>query len=148
MKKQFVPYEMKKQFVPYEIALALKNKGFDELCFGFYFTHLKDGEVELWIEPNERTNAYFIKAKANDCCVAPTYQQVIDWFRRKHRYHINVTFREFEGNKLEGINSVYFDIEIYKMHGGDVYKEVKIMEWSDHYYVCLIKGINEALKLI
>lgn len=139
---------MKNQFISYEIALALKEKGFDEPCFGYHFAYLKDGDVELKIEPNERTNAYFIKADAQQCCLAPTYQQVVDWFRRKHRYHINVTFEEFEGNKLEGINSVYFDIEIYRMDGGDVYKELKVMEWSDHYYVCLIKGINEALKLI
>lgn len=86
---------MKHLFVPYAIALTLKEKGFDEPCFGFNYVYFKGDNVELKIEPNERTNAYFIKADAKECCLAPVYQQVVDWFRDKHSIYIAVLpFRE------------------------------------------------------
>lgn len=86
---------MKHLFVPYAIALALKEKGFDEPCFGFHYVYFKGDNVELKIEPNGRTNAAFIKADAKSCCLAPVYQQVVDWFRDKHSIYIAVLpFRE------------------------------------------------------
>ena len=71
---------MKEQFVTYEIALAMKELGFNEECLGYYFVHIKDAPVELIIEINTRTNANFIKAGAKRCCLAPLWQQCIDWF--------------------------------------------------------------------
>ena len=71
---------MDKEFVPYEEALALKELGFDEPCFG------------RWIEPTE----LFISTPADDeycqkqhkfswTALAPLYQQAFRWFRDKHK---------------------------------------------------------------
>lgn len=58
---------MRHLFVPYEIALQLKEKGFNEDCFGCYY--------------KDKTFAYH---PDSDVYVdAPLYQQVIDWFREK-----------------------------------------------------------------
>jgi len=135
-------------FIPYEIALQLKEKGFNEPCLAYYNVSniLVNGYRIVYIE-HESSNPCKNNPNSIDVTV-PLYQQVIDWFREKHRYHIDITFRESKSNKIEGINSVYYDIEIYHMNGGDAYKTLKISEYSDHYYVCLIKAIEEALKLI
>ena len=60
---------MEKEFVTYEQALALKELGFDELCFGYY-----DGGGNLYTEMVEVLKA-------------PLKQQVFRWFREKHKLH-------------------------------------------------------------
>ena len=37
---------MNKEFIPYEQALALKELGFDEPCFGYY--NIKDNDLKLF----------------------------------------------------------------------------------------------------
>ena len=70
---------MEKEFIPYTEALALKELGFDEPCFG------------RWIEPTELS----ISAPEDDeycqkqheftwTALAPLYQQAFKWFREKH----------------------------------------------------------------
>ena len=71
---------MEKEFIPYEQALALKELGFDEPCFGYYTGDKK----HLLIRPNMgRRNE-----DLNDIvCTAPLYQQAFRWFREKHNFH-------------------------------------------------------------
>jgi len=72
---------MKKDFIPYEQALALKELGFDEPCFGGYYSN--QDNVNLW---------FFKEAKNSDrdervregFATAPTYSQAFRWFREKH----------------------------------------------------------------
>jgi hypothetical protein len=122
---------MKKEFIPYEQALALKELGFDEPCFGYY----TEDKKHLLIRPNMgRRNE-----DLNDIvCTAPLYQQAFRWFREnyqddfyinkwiddKYWYHVPFLFgsikerREFresfetyEEARLECLNKL---IEIYK----------------------------------
>jgi hypothetical protein len=65
---------MEKEFIPYTEALALKELGFDEPCFGVYYT--KDGDVR--------------KCGSNEIGDAPLYQQAFRWFREKHGWISNV----------------------------------------------------------
>ena len=74
---------MKEQFVTYEIALKLKELGFDELCFGEYII---PENPELEIYQDNDYNMYYDKPKS--ICLAPLWQQVIDWFREKHNMSI------------------------------------------------------------
>ena len=71
---------MKNEFIPYEQALALKELGFDEPCFGYYTGDKK----HLIIRPSMgRRNE-----DLNDIvCTAPLYQQAFRWFREKHNFH-------------------------------------------------------------
>ena len=67
---------MEKEFIAYSEALALKELGFDEDCFGYYV----NAELDLtW--------------KFSDCSLyqdthisilAPLYQQAFRWFRKKY----------------------------------------------------------------
>jgi hypothetical protein len=65
---------MNKEFIPYEQALALKELGFDEPCFGLYH--------------NDKT-FYPTQCKSHEqfhgqICLALLYQQAFRWFREKY----------------------------------------------------------------
>ena len=70
---------MKSQFVPYEIALALKELGFDEECFGWFYLN-KPSYIE------------YERCKLKDCSnvhiPSPLWQQVVDWFEQKHKIYL------------------------------------------------------------
>ena len=66
---------MNKEFIPYEQALALKELGFDEPCFGYW-------NIDPYL-PNPTFN--LVKPFDHEWCIpAPLYQQVFRWFREKH----------------------------------------------------------------
>lgn len=73
---------MKNEFVPYEIALALKELGFDELCFRWYGN--KDKLITLQ-KDNNISNIKFrqLGKKVNHICTAPLYQQAFRWLYQK-----------------------------------------------------------------
>ena len=71
---------MEKEFVPYEQALALKELGFNESCFGAYHN---ENNLDLWSE--EFDYSYAVKA--------PLYQQAFRWFREKG-FEIDFTFHK------------------------------------------------------
>ena len=95
---------MNKEFVSYTQALALKELGFDEPCFGKYdiygsfdhklFYHNHDSETSL-------------------NCSAPTYSQAFRWFREKHKlnaisptlliYTTDWAFRIIDLNRMEDV---------------------------------------------
>lgn len=66
---------MEKEFIPYEQALALKELGFDEPCFG---AHHNENNLDLWSEDFDYS--YVVKA--------PLYQQVFRWFREKYVFYV------------------------------------------------------------
>jgi hypothetical protein len=66
---------MNKEFVTYEQALALKELGFDEPCFGYYNSGVK---TPLEVE-------YSIPYDHKEYLSAPLYQQAFRWFREKYK---------------------------------------------------------------
>lgn len=71
------------QFCSYEIALKLKKLGFDEKCFGMY-----GSEFEFVVDESSWRYAQISK----DVLQAPTYQQVIDWFRKNFNLSISIQY--------------------------------------------------------
>ena len=80
---------MKKEFVSYEQALALKELGFDEPCFGWFrstlipsnFTeYFLDTEFGMNESPSDWVNSNF----SDKTCSAPLYQQAFRWFREEY----------------------------------------------------------------
>ena len=63
---------MEKEFIPYEQALALKELGFDEPCFG----HYSNGELVYSNHTNNTMQRFRYSA--------PLYQQAFRWFREKY----------------------------------------------------------------
>jgi hypothetical protein len=71
---------MEKEFIPYEQALALKELGFDEPCFGYFYTEDKFFETKIKNSELEE-----------DCSIsAPLYQQAFRWFREKYDFDIGI----------------------------------------------------------
>jgi hypothetical protein len=76
---------MNKEFVKYEQALALKELGFDERCFGGYekdfsnkyFRFRGASETDIYMKNSD------FKITSTTVC-APLYQQAFRWFREKH----------------------------------------------------------------
>ena len=67
---------MEKEFVPYKEAVALKELGFDEECFGYY-------DIDKGY-----TNGYAfcysdVKSQLKNGCSAPLYQQAFRWLHEK-----------------------------------------------------------------
>ena len=85
---------MEEQFVTYEIALKLKELGFDEECFGYW----RDENKPCPITMCKFTTKYdfdddinFPKFK----CLAPLWQQVIDWLRDEHDIVIEIARQKY-----------------------------------------------------
>ena len=131
---------MKHLFVPYEIALQLKEKGFDELCFGWW----------CWINGNAAqyydykiSNSQLIELNNHfNNCSAPLYQQVIDWLESEKRLLIDIAHHYYFSEK--SINTWHFEIMtrtgLLKSSFGD--------NDSDSRQEATLKAIEEALKLI
>ena len=85
---------MEKEFIPYEQALALKELGFDEPCFGYYTGDKK----HLLIRPNMgRRNE-----DLNDIvCAAPLYQQAFRFFREKYGLIGWIEGKQMYGYRIE-----------------------------------------------
>ena len=62
---------MKEQFIPYELAIELRNLGFDDYIFAFYWTDTKQLILD---SPNYlgKHNGVHLQA--------PLWQQAFDWF--------------------------------------------------------------------
>lgn len=67
---------MDKEFIPYEKALALKELGFDEECFGYY-----NGLGNYIINETMRNSNCNKPGMHGKYCAAPTYSQAFRWFR-------------------------------------------------------------------
>lgn len=76
---------MENEFIPYEQALALKELGFDEDCFGS-FEFKNKASIQLYSDwvPCDWPNFKLYE------CYAPLYQQLFRWFREKHNMLANV----------------------------------------------------------
>jgi hypothetical protein len=74
---------MKNEFIPYEQALALKGLGFDEPCFGKYYTlNGKTWKLADNIEYELLYELYDIGSKFT--ILASTFSQAFRWFRKEH----------------------------------------------------------------
>jgi len=126
-------------FVPYELALLLKEAGFDLKCLAGYSKDSKLVFVSTIIN-------YYI----NEYIPAPMYQQVTEWFRDKHKLHLDIN--HFVGNQED---EIFWDYSISKI-GTDVDDKgywKPLIDFDSNrdynsYYEALNKAIEESLKLI
>lgn len=66
---------MNEDYVSFETAKLLKEKGFDEVCIGFYTP-----QKELHFTLLEETNSMWL----DDSISAPTLQMAMKWIRKKY----------------------------------------------------------------
>lgn len=137
---------MKKLFIPYDLSVKLKEKGFQEPCFGYYNKAFKKDALGFsFIEKHK------FHKNSNDKSFpsAPTYDQVIDWFITKHKIQLKVVAMDFEGT----VKWYYEcqDIRLYKSpHIDQKVFKFKVMSpnISNTYRSALKKAIKEAIKTI
>jgi hypothetical protein len=114
---------MEKEFVPYELALRMKQLGFEEPCFmywwkgenGYILTDLIDGEA--------RTNDF----------KAPLFQQAFRWFREKYGLDYEIPYA---GNKGE------YHAFVEKYVYGNNRNNPSVFTYEDAQQECLIKLIE------
>jgi len=70
---------MEKEFIPYQTALELKELGFNQPCFGWWFA---DEEMLIIDKSTKSTSENIIQA--------PTFSQAFRWFREKFGYYADL----------------------------------------------------------
>jgi hypothetical protein len=127
--------------VSFEIAKLLKEKGFNSVCEqvyrsdGFFYTPRISGGKIMHSNILE-----------DESYSAPTIAEVVMWLLEKCRLDIIIKYPESTTNKIEGINSVYYDLEIYRLQSGDAYKIYKRLQCSDEKADAYSIGIEYCLK--
>ncbi len=118
---------MKNEFIPYKQALALKELGFDEPCFGWYNWTGKDLTLA--------NNSYVDINPTN----APLYQQAFRWFRDKYDLRIrNYVFVNMSGGISEGF-------EVFR-YAKDTISRVEALTYEEAELACLLELINICKK--
>jgi len=95
---------MTKEFIPYEQALALKELGFDEPCFGSW----EIDYVEIPTYTHCISNFYKNSNHPVGKVTAPLYQQAFRWFREKYDLVHEISWSKYKG----GLN---FDYDIFSL---------------------------------
>lgn len=86
---------MEKELVSYEIALALKEFGFNEPCFTYYWDI--SGELRKNISVDIHNGwTYFPNLKL--ITLAPTFSQAFRFFRERHGLYGLYTMGDYENN--------------------------------------------------
>lgn len=81
---------MNKEFTTLEISLKLKGLGFDEPCFGIFDTAIQNKLCYGFSSEKGYTYNQFTWKEKTQIILSPLWQQVIDWFREKYGYYINI----------------------------------------------------------
>jgi hypothetical protein len=126
---------MNKEFIPYEQALALKELGFDEPCFGYYEPN---GELDYIENHILKDFPYLAKnSEWQDLVAAPLYQQAFRWFRDKFNLkpQLTTSWGEWDFYIPE---SEYNDIPIRESSDTWTYEDAEL--------ACLIKLIEIVKK--
>jgi hypothetical protein len=104
---------MEKEFLPYEQALALKELGFDEPCFGYYEYSKKFLITDSVFYTNSELK--------NNGITTPLYQQAFRWFREKYNLFCEIQIDRTTEPKF------CFDIFQYEHFGN--YEKIEVEEW-------------------
>lgn len=105
---------MEKEFIPYTEALALKELGFNELCFGHYQQEWDDDEINE-LEPSLHMIFSKQHQHAFQVCTAPTFSQCFRWFREKHGlYSVIDGLEDRQYYKITQLNSYSKEYDTYE----------------------------------
>ena len=111
---------IEKEFAPYEEAFALKELGFDELCFAYY-KDMKGKKVLLYDSMD-----------FDGECNTPLYQQAFRWFREKYGL----------GHMINGIGHESFIMNIGGML--HIFNGFEFKTYEEAELACLKKLIEIA----
>lgn len=130
---------IKELFIPYVLAVLAKDFKFNEICLGYYSDIKK---LYLTDDENGFKNSNLSisnRIRKENLIAAPTYQQIVDWFRKYHNIEIGspVTKQKdkgtFYGGYLKRIDANNFG----KSYGSNF----------KTYYSAYDKAIEDAFNL-
>ena len=131
---------LEREFCSYEQALALKELGFNESCFGCYqLSELRDYKKGLevsWIMTLNTLNGYRIYDDETQTS-APLKQQVFRWFQNKYNWYHTMDFRR---KAYPSTNQYKWKIDIGL---GDVF----FIGWADTYEEAENACIDKLIEL-
>ena len=76
---------MEKEFVSYEMALALKELGFNEPCFTYYYNITGNLRTNILVDID---NGWTYLPNKKSITLAPTFSQAFRFFREKYKMAI------------------------------------------------------------
>jgi hypothetical protein len=130
----------KKDFVPYEQALALKELGFDEPCFTWYWDDI--GMYNGLEFGNHNQNSNYVSA--------PLFQQAFRWFREK--YGLKVSFPYWNGfNKMipEDLGRDKYEIMIIPANHRTIsVRNPKGRIWFDTYEQAELECLKKLIEIV
>lgn len=104
---------MKEDFVGYDLAVKLKEKGFDEPCYGYY--HLNGGDDSFELCGNDSFD--FLNSLNRFRIASPFISQALKWLREEKKIHVEIDLmKAYPEAKLTywGYNIVLIDkYEVY-----------------------------------
>lgn len=77
---------MNEDFVTYELAVKLKERGFNEPCYGYY--HRGGGDNSFEVCGNGDCD--FLNSKNKHRIATPTISQVLKWMRKEKKIYVSV----------------------------------------------------------
>jgi hypothetical protein len=98
---------MNKEFIPYKLALELKQLGFDEPCFGYYYT-LNGKDWKFADDKQYDSLDEFYNIGSMFTISAPLYQQAFRFFHNKYRLHIGFSKRISRNNEDYWASDIHF----------------------------------------
>ena len=126
---------MEKELVSYEMALELKELGFDEPCFTYYYNATGKLRTNLSIDIDNDLN--YIDNKKIGITLAPTFSQAFRFFRERHGLYGLYTMGDYENNfywqiwRNDSITKTYITASNYVF---ETYEEAEL--------ACLLKLIE------
>jgi hypothetical protein len=122
-----MPTHILNEFIPYELALALKELGFDEPCFGYYLNKKLNIFHNTYV--NDRINSKTKDIFSSDVIVTPLYQQAFKWFRDNYGILSSIQYRRLP-------NIFWFKID------DAVFNDVEFKTYEEAELECLKKLIE------
>ena len=146
------------EFVAKEIAIILKEKGFFEACFGFYYIKNPIGEVRNLIlnQSSRRGQDYQALLKwhfetheqydVSNVALAPTIDQVLRWLKEEKKIHITINaLPSLSKNFMcKQENRLIFDVRV-SWFEGEIFNYYDLDEPYFNYEDACIAGIEYAI---
>jgi len=137
---------LEKEFIPYQESLELKELGFDEPCFGRFYTKQKckmfsvDEKGRYYQIKNTPKKLYtvgeYFVLNDDNAITAPTFSQAFRWFREKYGLYHSIGL----DNSLE--NDVNCDYQIINHSQSISEHETNFNNYEEAELACLNKLIE------
>ena len=132
---------LQKDFVPYELALKMKQLGFDEPGFAYYYTlNGRDWKFA------EKTEYYKLDDNMNIggkyTISAPLFQQAFRWFRDNYNLFCEINVDKTMEPKFAYTIKEYESVQFLEGFGEDVLSEYLYYKHEEAELACLEKLIE------